>query len=754
MAEEVKSIFDGIEVSRRTFTKATAALGAFAAFGGYPTKHFDRLIETAGAQEEPEEKTVHTFCGICSANCAVKARVKDDVLQELGGNSEDQISGGVLCVKGYAGRNLLYDPDRLKYPMKRTNPNKGVGEDPKWVRITWDEAFDLVAGKLKEIKDRDGPQAIAVVSRPKTWQKHFAKSIGTPNLIAHNNTCYITHEIVWRATVTGTGRPWTTDYSKSKFILSFGWDQPGKAKNVQARDFIEAKRNGARVVVLDPRFSVTASKADEWIPIKPGTDLAFTLAMINVIVNEELYDKEFVENYTSGLDKLDDFIQEYTPEWASGITDIPADTIARVAREFATTRPAVVATHKRDAGGPNYANSWRLSHAEVILNALVGAIDREGGVIFERKPKLPNFGEYFGIPSYPESVKGERIDGLEKFPILYKTGKASFPTFVEGVLEERPYPIKAALFWKYNVLAFTDTSKLIEALKKLEFIAVIDILPTEIIEMADVILPDRTYLEGSGVGVRTYFAKYPQVAIKQPVVKPLYETKGTSSILIEIGRRMGLDEYFPEGASGKSWNEGQLNALGTSFEEMKESPTGIWSDKKPFVPKEEFGTPSKKIELYSQVFEENGYDPLPAWAPKRDLPSNEYPYYLIVTRKPFEKMTQSQNDPILREIYPENRALMNRTTAQSLGIRNGEYVYVESRAGKIRVKAELTEGIRPDCVCVDHGFGHWSKELSVAYGIGGNDGDLIPLVTLDEALERKDPSLGACMSDVCVKVYT
>lgn len=754
MGEEAKPILERIEMSRRTFTKLTA-LGTAAALSGISRISAlpeIPLIEPArAAPQADEEKLVHTVCQMCSGGCAEIAHVKDDVVLYLTGNPDDQIARGRLCVKGYAGIQSLSDPDRLKYPMKRTNPEKGSDVDPKWVRISWDEALDLTAAKFNEIKERFGPQAIALIMRPNDFAKRLAAAIGTPNYITHHPTCYSTHEVVWRATVTGTGRPWAYDIENAKYILSFGWDGPGKAKNMQTQHFTNAKTNGARIIVLDPRLSITASLADEWIPMKPGTDLAFALAMINVIVNEELYDKEFVSTYCTGFDQLKSFIQEYTPEWAEKITEVPASTNRRIAREFAATRPAIVPTHKRDAAGPNYANSWRLAHAIVILNALVGSIDRRGGYILPRKPAFPNFEEAFPAPAYPSKVK-ERIDGMEKFPILQATGKGSFSTFVEGVLSGKPYELKAALVRKHNLLAFPDPERALEAFKKLEFLAVIDVLPFELIQLADVILPEHNYLEATSVVPREYFALYPQVAIQQPVIKPVYDTKGFGAIIPELAKKMGLGNYF-EGVSSTAWFEKQLAAVGYSLDQLKNSPTGLLGDPKPFVPKESFGTPSKKIELYSTVLEQNGYDPLPAWKPKREQPSAEYPYYYIIYRPPQNIQTSTQTNPLLTEIWGENRALINTMTAKKLGIRDGEYISVESRAGKIRVKAKVTEGIRPDCIAVDHGFGHWSKEATAAYRIGSCDGDLIPTVTVDELLALKDPGMGAMMEDVCVKVY-
>lgn len=748
---------EAFKLKRRSFLKLAVGTGLAAAGFSIP-----RFVRAEGIVEE-SEKTVNTFCGVCSGGCAMKGYVKDGRLIHLAGNPDDLASGnpldpadgGRICVKAHSAIRTLYDPDRLKYPMKRTNPEKGIGIDPGFVQISWDEAIETVAQRFNDLIGKYGPETLMFIVRGNDYTNRLGKVIGTPNLISHNSTCYVTQEAVWEAMVTGKGRPWTYDMENCRYILSMGWDGLGKAKNMQMRTTAKALAAGARLVVLDPYHSVTASKAHEWLPIKPGTDLAFCLAMIHVIVREELYDKEFVEAYTSGFEYLEEFSRNYTPQWASEITGIPAETITRIAREFATTKPAHIPSHKRDAAGPNYANSYRVAQAQIILNSLVGTIDRPGGTILPRKPKFPAFDDVFPIPEdlpIPEARK-ERIDGAHIFKPTASKNKGNFATLAEGILNENPYPAKAALVRSYNTLSFPNSRKIVKAFAALEFMVCFEIYPSEMAQLADIVLPEPHWLESSGLGTRDYHNIYPQVAVRLPVVEPLYEeTKGFGGVVVSIAKAMGLGDYF-EGVSGSKFNDECMKAVGSSWEELAASPNGLWEDRKPFKGKEEFGTPSGKIELYATVFEEAGYDPLPYWKPKREAPSEEYPFYFLISRPPMHKMTQTQNNTLAMELFPENSATMNVETGRSLGIKDGDAVYVESRAGKIRLKAKLIAGIRPDCVQVMHGFGHWSKDLSVANGRGGSDGDLIPDMTFEEMAALKDPGAGGCMSDFCVKVY-
>jgi len=748
----------GYNIKRRDFLRL--ALGTGLAVGtGLPVPTFAKAEETEGLVEDSDE-VVPTFCSVCSGGCAMQAYVDHGRLVHLAGNPHDLAAGdpfdpdagGRLCVKGYTAVKTLYDPDRVKYPMKRTNPNKGMGEDPGFVKISWEEAIDLAAEGLNDVIDQYGPESFLVLNRSHPHSVRLGRAIGTPNFVAHQSTCFTTQEAVWRAMVTGGPKPWTYDVENCRYILSFGWDGLGKGKNMQVRNTTRALERGAKLVVLDPYKSVTASKAHEWLPIEPGTDLAFCLAMIHVIMKEELYNRDFVNNYTQGVRELDDFAAEYTPEWAAEITGIPAETITRIAREFADTEPAHIPSHKRDAAGPNYANSWKLAQAQLVLNALVGTIDRPGGTILSRNPSMPGLDEVFPPPEYPEA-RPERIDAFDRDNPLYAGSiRGNFATLAHGILNEDPYPLKAALVRRYNTLSFPNAVKMTEALASLDFMVCCEIYPSEMAQLADVVLPEPHWLEISGLSARGYHSMYPQIAVRLPTVDSLHDTRGFGTIVTQLAEAMGYGEYF-EGVSGDEFNDAQLRAVGTSWEELAGSPHGIWEDKQPLEPRTEFNTPSGKIELYSTVLEEAGFDPLPHWAPRREEPSDEYPYHFLIGRPAMHKMTQTQNNPLLMEVYPENHATMNVKLGEELGIRDGDEVYVESRVGRIKLKARLIEGIRPDCVQVVHGFGHWSRDLSLAHQAGANDGDLIPDMTFEEMAELGDPGVGACMTDFGVKVY-
>jgi len=741
-----------MELNRRDFLKSAA--GAAGGLALAPSildgqlKAFSR--RPRGAEPIVWEKVLYQSCGVCDNTCGMLAYVTDGRIKWIEGNPAETLGGdGKICVKGVSAMRTLYDPDRLKWPLKRTNPRKGKDEDPGWVKISWEEAFSTIAAKFNEAITQYGPESVLLIVRPKDQDTRLQKAIGTPNQTAHVDTCYITHEVAWMAMVTGGGRSWTMDLENAKYLLIFGWDQPGKSMQSSLRGFLTAKERGAKAVVFDPRMSLTAAKADEWIAIKPGTDLAVVLAMMNVIISEGLYDKEYVDKYTYGFDKLAEHVKQYTPEWAAQISEVPADDIVRIAREFATTKPAIIPTHKRDAAGPLYANSFSLSQAQIIMCALVGAIEKPGGYYLDRKPKARTMDEFAPV-TYPEMKEKRRVDGQHLFPLANKKRKGAFAHLAQGILSGEPYKVKVGLAKGYNILSFPNPDTMVEAIKTLDFFVAVDLYPNELCQLADIVLPDTHFLEMDGVETREYHAMWPQMMLRQSV-GVLWEEKGWGSIVNGILQAMGKPEFKVDWTK---LEEARLQDAGTSMEYLK-SNNGIWEDKKTPVSKTEFSTPSKKIELYSTVLEKEKHEPLPTWHDRLTERSADYPYYILTHHLPWFRMGRNSNDPLLSELLPENFLHIHPDAAAKFGVGEGDHLIVESPIGKsLKIRVHLTRGIRPDCVMTEHGFGYWSKEFHVAYGKGTCDGDLLPERRISDTQKTYayNAPMGCAILDVCVSL--
>ncbi len=742
------------KLSRRQFMELAGAGAATVAFGD---TLFSKLF---AAQLQPAHglsptQTLVTACGICDSVCGMRATVVDGVLKFVEGLPEDLHGNGTLCGKGKAAPGLVYDPDRLKYPMKRTNPKKGWNEDPGWVRITWNEALDLVAQKLLETIQKYGADSVLVLSRPSPdiWMR-FVNAIGTPNRLDHQDTCYQVHKIV-HGKVFGT-RLWGHDLNNSRYILAFGWDMPAKSKNVYTWPVAEAKRKGCKFVFFSPYRSATANLADEYFPIRPGSDLAVVLAMIKVILEEELYDRDFLQNYTNFPQYRQQILAHfapYTPQWAQELSDVPAADIVRIAREFAATRPGIAPSHKKSLGA-NYANASPLQHALAILNILNGSVDRPGGLFYQRLPNIPSVDAIFPPPPYPPK-NGVYIDGKDMHPFVKESGQGMWSTLADGMLRKYPGKIKFGITNLYNHMSMPNCKEAFEALATIPFFVVMEILPNEVTLLADVVLPLTTWVEGSDLVVRVYRGLYPQVVVRQPLGAAQYEAKGLGWIAIELGKR-AFPEYFkkPDGSwlsMGEILDEKVKRAgIAQSFAQFKQM--GIWSKVQPFVPRTEFPTSDKKLHIYVPEFADKGFDPLPAWMPKREEPSAEYPFYLITTIPAIHRRNSTQNNRFLHEIMPTNYVMIHPRTAQQLRVAEGETVKVKSRVGEVRLPVKISPQIREDCVLIPHGFGHQSRLLTLAYGKGARDGDLVPAQTMDEILARRDVGGSGCIMDAVVRV--
>ncbi|MDX1983687.1 MAG: molybdopterin-dependent oxidoreductase [Bryobacteraceae bacterium] len=715
---------------------------------------FEQFFRPVSARAATITK-VNTCCGICSPACGLQATLEDGVVRFIEGLPGDKHGDGHLCGKGTAGAQFLYDPDRLKYPMRRTNPRKGFNEDPGWVRISWQEALDTIAARMKSTVDQYGAESLLFVTlpAPDLWAR-FMNAMGVVNRVDHIDVCFQTDRIVQRYT-TG-GKTWCNDFENSKYILLFGWDLVTKAKIVYANGIVQARSNGAKIVHFSPQYTPTSRMANEWHNIRPGTDLAVALAMIQVIISENLYNKEFVDSYTNFAEHeaaIREHFAAYTPEWAAGISDVPAGEIRRIAREFAASEASIAPAHKKTLCA-NYMNSTQLVHAISILNILAGTVDRPGGRYFPRAISVPGVDAIYPPPAYP-AKRGRRVDGRDKLPLVTETDTGIFSTLADGMLNKFPGMIKFAFWNGYTILGFPNPRRMEEAMKNVDFMVVMDFIPTDTVSMADIVLPSAMYLEGNDVVVRDYHAKYPQAVARAAVAAPIFEARSIASVAIELGRRLA-PTYFtlPDGSAINPTtllNEKVKRAgLGENFAEFRAK--GIVERPAPFTPRTSFttGHPQNKCQIYVPQFATRGTDPLPKWIPKREETNPSYPYYYMTFIPGIHKRNTTQNNRILNEIMPDNAAILNPALAGKLGIREGQKVRVSSRVGQIELPAHLSETLRPDAIMVAHGFGHQSRFLGAAGKKGVRDGDLVPDASIDDFLAAGNYGGASCIMDaVC-----
>jgi len=740
--------------TRRNLFRLSGAAGLLGASN--PLRAFDEFFRPARAGASAATKTT-TCCGICSPACGLQATVQDGVVRFIEGLPGDAHGEGHLCGKGAAGAQFLYDPDRLKYPMRRTNPKKGFGEDPGWVRIPWQEALDTIASRMKGAIDTYGTESLLFVTLPSPdlWSR-FMNAMGVVNRVDHIDVCFQTDRVIQKYT-TG-GKSWCNDFENSKYILLFGWDLVAKAKIVYANGIVKARDNGAKIVHFSPTYTATSRMSSEWLNIRPGTDLAVALAMIQVIIGENLYNKPFVDSLTNFGQyeaKIRTHFEQYTPEWAEVVSGVPAADIRRIAREFATSGGGIAPAHKKTLCA-NYMNASQLVHAISILNILAGTIDRPGGRYFARTHSVPGVDAVYPPPSYP-AKKGRRVDGRDKLPLVQETDTGLFSTLGDGMLNKFPGMIKFAFWNGYTILGFPNPKQMEQAMAGVEFSVVMDFIPTDTVSMADIVLPSSMYLETSDVVVRDYNAKYPQSIARSAVAAPIFETKSAGYVAIELGKRLCPD-YFKL-ADGSWINPSTLldekvkrAGLGSSFADFQAK--GIVETRAPFTPRTSFSTgdAGNKCQIFVPQFEARQADPLPAWRPKRDLPNDLFPLYYLTFIPGIHKRNTTENNRILNEIMPTNSAILNPALARKHNIREGQMVVLRSRVGQIELPAHLSETIRPDAVMVAHGFGHASRYLGAAGGRGVRDGDLVPGASIDDFVAAGNYAGASCIMDVVCSI--
>ena len=708
-------------LSRRRFLQISAAtFGAAAAHVNFP------LGAAAAAQGGAGRvQTIATTCDICFWKCGAIAHVRDGKLWKIEGNPRDPLSQGRLCTRGTGGIGAHYDPDRLRSPLIR------VGERGKeeWKAVTWGEALDYIAGRVKKLSAEHGPETIALFKHGISayYIEHAFKALGTPNIAAPSFAqCRGPRDIGFNLTLgNNPGTPENTDIAHTKCLVLIGSHLGENMHNSQVREFSEVVRNGATIIVADPRFSTAASKAKYWLPVKPGTDLALLLAWMNVIVTEGLYDKRFVAKHGTGFEQFAKAIAENTPEWAAPQVGVPAELIRTTAREMAKTRPATLIHPGRRSTW--YGDDTQRSRAMALLNALMGNWGRKGGFYVTNYIDLP---DYPGVPKYPKPARAKADNPGKKWPFASQTVSTGLR---EATISGKPYPIKAWVVVATNLLqALPDRAQTMKAIDALDLLVVVDTVPSEIAGYADVVLPEATYLERHDT-LNDDCLRIPFLAYRQPVVPPPNDQQPGWWIGRELGMRLGLGAYFP-------WKDleeclkTRIVKAGFNWAELKAK--GVLLGKKQPIYVEEgaeiaFETPSGKVEFWSRQLADKGFDPVPRYTPPDANPPGAY--RLITGRAPMHTFSRTIGNPRLAELMPENEVWLNAQEAEKLGLANGASVRLRNQDGVVSntVKVFATERIRPECVYLVHGFGSEAKAWKGAYRKGASTAQLSTHVKTD-----------------------
>ena len=714
-------------LSRRRFLKisgATIAAAAAVSSAGSVIKGAEKVELKTGKVVKGIQK-IPTYCDICFWKCAAIAYVKDEKLWKIEGNPNDPLSKGRLCPRGTGGIGANFSKDRLKSPLIR----KSIRGEEKWVEVTWGEALDHIAEKMKTIKSKYGPESMALFSHGGSkFFNHLLYAYGSRNATAPAYAqCRGPREMAFQLTFGDwVHSPERTDIENAKCITLIGSHLGENMHNTQVQEFSHAVENGATIIVVDPRFSVAAGKAKYYLPIKPGTDMALLLAWMNVIVKEKLYDADYVEKYGFGFEQFAAEIEENTPEWAAPITGIDPQLIRDTAQEIARYKPASLVHPGRHVTW--YGDDTQRSRAIALLNALLGSWGRKGGFYIPHKYSIPKY----KYKTYPAPSKPNVDNPNNKYPFI-TPGSLLSTGIRDATITGKPYPVKGWFVYATNLLAcMPNQEETIKAIQNLDLMVVVDIVPSEVAGWADVVLPESTYLERYDE-LNTDPFKTSFVSLRQPVVESPNDQKPSWWIAKKLGEKLGLKEYFPW-KNAEEYLDTRLKGAGLNLAEMKKKGV-VTGDKEPIYFEDgiepTFNTPSGKIEFYSSQLQEKGFDPVPKFTPPEEPPSGFF--RLLFGRAPVHTFSKTQSYRYLKDLMPENEVWINKNVADSFGLKSGDRIKLKNTEGKITdpVLVKATERIRTDCVYMVHGFGQQSKALRSTYKVGASDSQLCTNYKMD-----------------------
>jgi thiosulfate reductase/polysulfide reductase chain A len=675
-------------------------------------------------------KRTPTYCEVCFWKCAGWVyKTSEGKIWKIIGNDEDQHCNGRFCPRGTGGVGMYYDEDRLKTPLIR------VKERGKQVfrEASWDEALDFVAGKMKEISSKYGPESMALFTHGSgsTYFTNLFKAFGSANIAEPSYAqCRGPRDEAFFATFgEEVYSPEITDIRDTKCLVLIGSHIGENMHNGQIQEMSDAIDKGVTIITVDPRFSTAAGKSKFWLPIKPSTDIALLLAWMHEIIYNDYYDKKYVEKYCSGFDKLKEHVRDFTPEWAYGITTIKPDLIRKTAKEMADASPAIIVHPGRHVTW--YGDDTQRIRAVAILNALLGSWGRRGGFYRPAIYSVPSA----KIPKYPDPKKiwSDAFPG--KFPIA--SSPVSNAIIDASIPENKPiFLIKGWIINGTNLISsIPDQANTLKAIQDLELIVSVDTMPMEITGWADVILPECTYLERYDM-LRVSPHRKPAIALRMPAAEPKNNTRSGYNIARGLAIKLGLETYFPF-EKQEELLDWQLKQFGSSLEEMERIGVKTFereADDLYFSENEDvtFPTDSGKIELYSKSYEQAGFDPLPKYVAHEE-PSDGY-YRLIYGRAPMHTFGRTSNNPNLTDLMHENSVWINPKVSKEWGLVTGQYIWLKNQDGVIsnfKIKVRITERIRWDSVYMVHGFGHSQKQMTRCFGKGASDTQLITKVMTD-----------------------
>ncbi len=671
-----------------------------------------------------------TFCEMCFWKCSGWVHSKNGKPWKVTGNEQDQHCLGRLCTRGSGGLGAYEDNDRLKTPMIRiTNSDGSQG----FREASWDEALNYIAEKLATVKGEYGAESLALFSHGygATHWKTFTKAFGSQNITAPSYAqCRGPRTEAFKATFgQGVGSPECTDMENSQCIVLIGSHIGENLHNTQVQELGTALKNGCELIVVDPRQSVAATKAEHWLPIKPSTDIALLLSWIHVLLEENIFNQDFVTEHCTGLEELKKECASYTPEWAYPITSIQPDVIRKTARTMAKNAPATLVHPGRHVTW--YGDDTQRSRCIAILNALLGSWGSKGGLYLPQKAKVPKY----PLPAFSKPKWTWKDLENNKYQLASAAVASQVRDVTADPSLDPEHPIKAWFVYGSNLMmSLPEQKKTIQAIQNLDLLVAVDIMPAEICGWADVILPECTYLERYD-DIRVSPGRKRQIAVRAPAFEPRFDSKPSSWIVKQLAQKCGLDAWFPW-ANQEEYLSKRLEPLGISLKELEAAGVMEVGQQQPLYFADgappTFKTASGKVELVSSLFSHAGFDAVPRYT-RHPEPPQGYAR-LLMGRSPMHTFSRTTNNPHLCQLKDENELWMHPDLAMLWGVTHGQRIALENQDGeqsRYRIPVKVTQRIRPDCVYMVHGFGHSEKKMTRAFGKGIAENELMTTIHID-----------------------
>lgn len=668
--------------------------------------------------EQPGHRTVYSICGMCAVRCPIQVEVENGRVVWIQGNPHDQGMGTSLCAKGSAGLAMEYDDERPQHPLIRTGP-RGSGQ---WRRASWDEALDYVADKLNEVIAEYGGRGVVLSDRGGAFTdltKAFLKAIGSPNYFDHDCTCGRNAHHAARS-LFGLGRTGLVyDIKNTKHIVLLGRNLLESLQVKEAKEFMAALNRGAKCTYIDIRATVTASKATRFWQIRPNTEYALNLAFIQQILEENLYDADFINRWSIGLEALQGWVRGKTPEWAETQTGVPAGEIRSFVREIAADAPQVI--FHPGWMTARHGQSFYTSRSSYILNVLLGAIETPGGLIIAKEAKDTGRPGLKKLVDLSPDVAEKRVDGAGWKYKHFDPGSGVLHQLFPALETGDPYPVGAYITYRHDPLsALPDPEAQIRAYEKLKLLVSIDVNYSETGWYSDVILPEATYLERANILAGKSGPK-PGIAMRDQAIAPRLDARPAWWIFKELAKRLGVGRYFNFETIEDIWRY-QLEETGITIEQVREKGMVSLADQPILWDRQEglkFKTPSGKIELESSLLKECGFPSLAEFQPPPELQPGQF--RLIFGRPAMHNHAHTMNNPVLHEIMPDNTLWIHPQAAQPLGISTGDKVEVENEDYRVTGRVSITPFIHPEAVFMYHGFGRTIPLQTRAYKRGMAD---------------------------------